>query len=431
MPSVILATAPVHGHVSAYLPIARHLVARGDQVRFVTGSRFAEVVVDTGAAHVALPAESDFDDRMDLNATFPERAKLRGTAAIAFDVETLFVRPGRGQYDALVDTIASESADVIVADPVFIGAAHLLGHASHDRPGVVVGSHVPLPLESRDTAPYGMGLTPARFLNRARNRVLYKLAHRLLRNADALADRDHQDLFGRSFGRPIMDWIQRADAIAQFSIPEFEYPRSDAPAQLHFVGPLHGPRSSIPAPDWWHELDGARPVVHVTQGTIANKDFGKLVAPAVEGLAGDDLLVIVSTGGRPLESLPSLPANARAASYLSYDDLLPKTDVFVTNGGYGGVQLAIRNGLPLVVTGGQEDKPEVGARVAWTGVGIRFKEESPTPEALRKAVRKVLADDRYRVTAGHMSKLMTHAPGLDGLARIIDDLAVEKRTTAG
>ena len=430
MPSIILATAPIHGHVSAYLPIARHLVARGDQVRFVTGSRFADAVADTGATHVALAAESDFDDRMDLNATFPERAELRGTAAIAFDVETLFVKPGRGQYDALVDTIASQPADVVVADPVFIGAAHLLGHAPHDRPGVVVGSHLPLPLHSRDTAPYGMGLAPAPFLNRARNRVLHQLSHRLLRNADALADRDHRDLIGRAFGHPIMDWITRADAIAQFSIPEFEYPRSDAPAHLHFVGPLHRPGPPIPAPDWWHELDGSRPVVHVTQGTIANKDFGQLVAPALAGLADDDLLVIVSTGGRSLEALPPLPGNARAASYLSYDDLLPKTDVFVTNGGYGGVQLAIRHGLPLVVTGGQEDKPEVGARVAWTGVGIRLKEESPTPEALRKAVRRVLADDRYRIAARHMSTLMARAPGLDGLARVIDDLTVEGRSKA-
>ena len=167
MASVILATAPIHGHVSAYLPIARHLVARGDYVRFVTGSRFAEVVADTGAVHVALASEAEFDDRLDFNATFPERAKLRGTAAIAFDVETFFVKPGRGQYDALVDTIAAEPTDVVVADPVFIGAAHLLGHAAEQRPGVLVGSHLPLPLDSRDTAPYGMGLTPAPFLNRA------------------------------------------------------------------------------------------------------------------------------------------------------------------------------------------------------------------------------------------------------------------------
>lgn len=429
MSSIILAAAPIHGHVSAYLPIARYLVARGEQVRFVTGARFAEAVADTGATHVALPPESDFDDRMDVNATFPERRELRGTALIAFDVETLFVRPGRGQYDALARTIAAAPAHVVVADPLFIGAAHLLGRPADERPAVLVGSHLPLPLSSRDTAPYGMGLTPAPFLNSVRNRALKQLTDRLLRKANTLADRHHEELFGRSFGRPIMDWIPRADAIAQFTIPEFEYPRSDAPAHLHFVGPLHGPSAPTPAPDWWHELDGSRPVVHVTQGTIGNKDFGQLLAPALEGLADDDLLVVVSTGGRPPECLPPLPANARAASYLSYDDLLPKTDVFVSNGGYGGVQLALRHGLPIVVTGGQEDKPEVGARVAWAGVGIRFKEESPSPQALRTAVRKVLTEDRYRTAAKQMSVRMTQAPGLKGLARIIDDLALRARTT--
>ncbi len=429
MPSVILATAPIHGHVSAYLPIARHLVARGDHVRFVTGARFAEDVAATGAAHVPLPPESDFDDRLDFNRIHPERATLRGTAAIAFDIETFFVRPGRGQYDVLASTHTSKPADVVVADPVFVGAAHLLARPSDERPRVLVGSHLPLPLSSRDTAPYGMGLAPAPFLNGLRNEVLKKLSARLLRKANAIADHDHRELFGCPYEGRIMDWLPRADAIAQFTIPEFEYPRSDAPAHLHFVGPLHGPSSAVPEPDWWHELDGSRPVVHVTQGTISNKDFSQLVAPALDALADDDVLVVVSTGGRPVDSLPELPANARAASYLSYGDLLPKTDVFVTNGGYGGVQLALRHGLPIVVTGGQEDKPEVGARVAWSGVGIRFKEARPSREALRKAVRQVLADDGYRAAAQQMSVRMTRAPGLPGLARLVDDLATTSRTT--
>lgn len=423
MSSIILATAPVHGHVSAYLPIARHLVARGDRVRFVTGSRFADVVADTGATHVPLPAEADIDDRMDLNETFPERARLRGAASIAFDVETVFVKPGRAQYDALMGTIEAEAADVVVADPVFIGAAHLLGQAASARPRVLVGSHLPLPLSSRDTAPYGMGLTPARFLNTVRNRLLGKLTDRLLRKANELADEHHHELFGRPFGRPIMDWLPRADAIAQFTIPEFEYARSDAPAHLHFVGPLHGPGSPVLEPAWWHELDGSRPVVHVTQGTIANKDFGQVVAPTLAGLAEEDVLVVVTTGGRDVDTLPPLPDNARAASYLSYDALLPKTDVFVTNGGYGGVQLALGHGLPIVVTGGQEDKPEVAARVAWAGVGIRFKDESPEPEALRTAVRTVLEDPSYRTAAQRMSERMKQAPGLDGMARVIDELS--------
>ena len=85
---------------------------------------------------------------------------------------------------------------------------------------------------------------------------------------------------------------------------------------------------------------------------------------------------------------------------------------------------------PIVVTNGQEDKPEVAARVAWAGVGIRLKQESPSPQALRKAVRKVLGDDRYRTTAHRMSQRMAQAPGLDGLARIVDEVAATSRTTA-
>lgn len=92
----------------------------------------------------------------------------------------------------------------------------------------------------------------------------------------------------------------------------------------------------------------------------------------LEGLAGEDVLVAVATGGRPAASLPPLPANARAAEFLPYDDLLPKTDVYVTNGGYGGVQYALRHGVPIVAAERHEDKPEVIARVAWSGVGRRI-----------------------------------------------------------
>ena len=259
------------------------------------------------------------------------------------------------------------------------------------------------------------------------------LVHTLIHNLAPLLARLFSGQAGRIAATVIVATVVVATvsggAIAQFTIAEFEYPRSDAPAHLHFVGPLLGHSVPTPEPDWWHELDGSRPVVHVTQGTIANKDFSQLVGPALEGLAGEDVLVVVSTGDRPLESLPTLPANARVARYLSYADLLPKTDAFVTNGGYGGVQLALRHGVPIVVTGGQEDKPEVGARVAWTGVGIRFKDVSPSPQALRTAVRKVLTDGSYRRAARQMSDRMAQAPGMHGLAAIIEDLA-SARTTA-
>src|SRR3984957_12270821 len=180
--------------------------------------------------------------------------------------------------------------------------------------------------------------------------------------------------------------------------------------------------SPAPLPDWWDDLDGTRPVVHVTQGTVANVDYEQAIAPTLRALADEDVLVVVATGGRPLDTLPPLPANARAAEYLPYDELLPRTDVFVTNGGYGGIQYALRHGLPIVTTGGKEDKPEVGARVAWSGVGRRIRTERPKPSALRRDILAVLNQPRYRQSSRLIAADLAAAPGFSCLAGVVDRL---------
>ena len=429
MGSIIIGSVPIHGHVTPLLAVARHLVARGDRVRFLTGARFAEAVSATGATHLPLPPDADFDDRADLHERFPQRASLKGVKALAFDIEHVFIDPGRPQHDAVMAAHRAEAADVVLADPAFAGGAFLLGHPPAQRPPVVVCGVLPLSLASRDTAPYGTGLTPARWLNRPRNAVLGALSRRIFAPVTRIADGIHRDIHGAALPFPPLDWGRHADAIVQFTVPAFEYPRADAPGTLHFAGPLSATGSHAPLPDWWADLDGTRPVVHVSQGTIANKDYGQLIAPTLEALADDDVHVVVSTGGRPLDTLPPLPANARAAEYLPYDELLPRTDVFVTNGGYGGVQYALRYGVPIVATGGKEDKPEVGARVAWSGVGRRIRTEHPSPRALRRAIRGVLGVPKYREASRRIAADMAAAPGFDGLTAVIDELTGSRSGT--
>lgn len=424
MTSVLIATFPAHGHVTPLLAVAAHLVDRGDRVRFLTGSRFAAVVEATGATFLPWPGEADFDDQQDLAATFPERTALKGAKAIAFDLEHVFVLPARAQYDAIMAARAEEPVEVVLADPALAGVGLLLGRAPEDRPPVVVCGVLPLTINSRDTAPYGMGLTPLPGpAGRLRNAALRALAARtVFPRAQRLADDLHQALHGRRLGYPVMDFPRHADAIVQFTVPEFEYPRSDAPPTLHFAGPISASGSRAPLPPWWDELDGSRPVVHVTQGTVANRDHRQVIRPALEGLAGDDVLVVVATGGRPLDTLPPLPPNARAAEFLPYDDLLPRTSVYVTNGGYGGVQYALRHGVPIVTSGGKEDKPEVAGRVAWSGVGLRLRSETPSAEAVGTAVRTVLTDGRYREAAQRVAASMAAAGGLPLLTEVVDRL---------
>ena len=421
MSSIIIAGFPAQGHVTPLLAVAENFVKRGDEVRFITGALFADKVAATGATYVPLPAEADFDDQP-LAERYPERAKLKGFKAGVFDVEHVFARPAKSQYETIVAALAAKPADVVIAESVFVGASFLLQRPRSARPAVVMCGVIPLSITSRDTAPFGLGLPPARVLNRPRNAALAVIIRRVMQQANRTLNALHREVHGTDIPWTFIDWGRHADALVQFTVRSFEYSRSDEPSTVSFVGPLCATGSRASLPEWWSDLDGTRPVIHVTQGTVANTDYDQVIAPALRALADDDVLVVVTTGGRSVSTLPPLPVNARAATYLPYDELLPRTSVFVTNGGYGGVQHALRYGVPIVATGGKEDKPEVGARIAWSGVGRRIRSERPTPRALRRDILAVLNQPRYRQAARRVATDMAAGPGFAGLADIVDRL---------
>lgn len=447
MASVLVCSSPLVGHVTPMLAVAAGLVEHGHDVRFLTGKRFERQVSRTGASFISLPPEADFDDTS-LDAAFPGRVGLKGPKGIRFDIQEIFMRPGKAQYQAILAASAERRVDAVLAESLFMGAALLLAGPAVSRPAVINCGIVPLSLASRDTAPYGLGIQPMPGLpGRVRNWAMQALTEKVVfgpvqRYADAIS----RNVTGSPFPTFFMEWPRAADHIAQFTVADFEYPRSDLPGTVHFVGPVSQggkgtadttgrtgstgsaggtPEAELPA--WWADLDAGRPVVHVTQGTVANRDFDDLVRPTVEGLAQDDVLVVVTTGGRPVDALSGpLPGNVRVAAYLPYDELLPKTDVLVTNGGYGGVQFALRHGVPLVVAGQTEEKAEVSARVAWSGAGINLRTNRATPEAVAKAVRTVLSNSSYREASSRIGTTIRASRGVDELADLVASVCSDR-----
>lgn len=421
MANVVIGSVPIHGHVTPLLVAARGLVERGHRVRFLAGARFAEAVVRTGSEFVALPPEADFDDR-EVNQGVDDH-RPDGIRGLRYDVREVFLRPAPSQYRALRD-LTAQPTDVVIVDPAFAGAALLTAEPRSARPAVILAGVLPLTLSSAAVPPFGLGLPPLPrpVLNRARNAALRVLVERVVFGS---VQRGADGMFRAVHGRPspafILNWVSTVDAIAQLSVPAFEYPRPDATVPLHFLGPLATATQGA-TPPWWGDLDGPAPVVLVTQGTMANRDLGELVRPAVDALADSDVLVVVTTGGPAIDVLGPLPSNVRAAKYLPYDRLFPHLDVMVTNGGYGGVHYALAHSVPLVVAGGGEDKPEVAARVAWSGVGVNLRTGHPKPEAVRRGVRLVLDDPRYRNAAALAATEIAAAPGIDGLGGLIDEL---------
>ena len=425
MSSYLITCTPAHGHIMPLLQVARHLLSRGHEVSFLTSIRYAERVNAVGARFLALPVEGDVD-LDDADGAFPERVGLTGPAALRFDMSNLFVRPGAAQLDAVRAELRDQRIDAVLTEPLFVGGALLQLLPENERPPVVVLGIFPLGARSRDAAPFGLGVTPMPGpIGRLRNAALRTIAERVIfggvqREADEMARRE----VGRDLGGFVLDWSGRADAYVQFTVPEFEYPRSDLPETVHFAGPLPAPASDIPVPAWWSDLDGTRPVVHVTQGTIANSDFGQLVTPTIAALAASGVLVVVSTGGRPTDDLSvGSPPNVRVAEYLPYDRLLPVTDVLVTNGGYGGVQQALAHGVPIVVAGQTEDKVEVSARVGWSGAGINLRATTVAPQQVGRAVERVLAVPSYRGNAERIGAAMRTADAWGTLDRVLGSLS--------
>ncbi len=432
MHDILFASVPIHGHVAPMLPLVQHFVQRGDRVRFITGSRFADAVRGAGAEHIALPGLADFDDRTLVETMPPGREKLSPVKSIAFDMEHVFIRPVRDQYAAVQAALATRPADALIVDPTFFAGSVLAGQPASDRPPVIVAGVLPLAFPSRDTAPFGTGTLPMPgFVGRLRNALLSAVTRTLVfGEVQKVADDVQRSIIGSPMAWPFLDWLPHADAVIQLTVPSFEYPRSDAPALLSFTGPAFAATEAQGRPSWWADLDDASSVVHVTQGTIANDDLEELILPTIRGLADSDVLVVVSTGGVPVEQLGELPANVRAAEFLPYAELFARTDVFVTNGGYGGTQFALSHGVPIVVAPGKEDKVEVAARVAWSGVGINLRTQRPAQTVVADAVRRVLKTAHYRDAARRIGAEIAASPGAAGFAAVVDGVVANSRRHA-
>jgi UDP:flavonoid glycosyltransferase YjiC (YdhE family) len=265
---------------------------------------------------------------------------------------------------------------------------------------------------SRDTAPFGTALPPmAGPLGELRNRLMNGV-HRHVLFAPVTEHYEHArtQLGLPPLGLSIADALMSPYLYLQSTVPGFEYPRRDLPPQVHFIGPLLPEAAAdVQLPAWWPELAERRPVVLVTQGTLA-ADPRQVVVPTIRALADEDVLVIATTGASPDRALAALggsaPANARVERFLPYNELLPRVDVLVTNGGYGTVQQALAHGVPIVVAAATEEKPEIAARIAWSGVGVRIRALSPAPDRIRAAVRGVLEQPRHRERARAISREM-------------------------
>lgn len=322
-----------------------------------------------------------------------------------FYLKHSFIDAAVAQLQDLTDILDEFPAEVLLCDVFFLGMSWL--HEKTGLPWAAFGMSA-LPFTSRDTAPFGLGIQPNHsIVGQLRNGVLNWLSNTvLMRDVRVHLDRVPASVGLSAKGQDFFTAALSPFLYLQGTTPSFEYPRSDLPPQVHFVGTFLPPApSDFVLPLWWQDLQGKMPVVHVTQGTVATV-ASNLIEPTIQALADEDVLVVATTGGQPINSLnlESIPTNVRLEPFIPHAHLLPYVDVMVTNGGFNGVQIALANGVPMVTAGQTEEKPEICARVQWTKTGIDLKTSTPTATQIRDAVKTILSSPIYKQNAQRFQK---------------------------
>ncbi|WP_306232121.1 glycosyltransferase [Agrococcus beijingensis] len=413
MAHIVVTAMPFAGHVRPMTALAAALLARGHRVDAYTGARYADAFAELGCEIIPWREAQDFDEHR-LSETFPEtdRPGVRGMLAMLRDV---FIGTAMGQVADLRAANSRERFDVLVGDVMTVGAG--IAAEMLNKPWVTV-SLVPLTLPSRDLPPVGFALQPPTgWLDRVRDRVL-RAAMPVASAPIERAYRSVREQLDLGPGLPFAEALYSPQLVIATGSPSLEYPRSDLPETVRFVGRLEPAQKPFATPLWVETLiDEPRPVVFVTQGTL-DTDPRELLLPTLEGLADLPVRVVGTTSGRRVGH--GYPSNARLADFLQYPSILPHAAVGVTNGGWGGVLAMLEQGLPLVVAGGAHDKPEIAARVAWAGAGLDLRTGHPTPARVAAAVRLLLREPAYRERAALIGDELRGLGGATRAAELVE-----------
>ena len=209
----------------------------------------------------------------------------------------------------------------------------------------------------------------------------------------------------------------KSDRFIAFTAEPYEYHRSDWPPQVRLVGPgLWEKPADAPS---WLEAE-ARPIVLVTASTAFQLD-AKLIAAALEGLAGDDLAIVATTGAQDATQF-SVPDKARVEQFLPHRPVLERASCVVSHGGQGITQKALAAAVPVCVVPFSRDQCDVARRVELSDAGVRLHHKRLSPKRLRAAVHTAIAK---RAGAGRIARAFADAGGADAAASTVEELLTE------
>ncbi len=408
MARFLIYTSPARGHLYPAVPIARELKDRGHETVLYGLAGEVERVRSLGIETWPLSPEVEGIELDDYRARTVAEMGLRALAT--------FARRARPETLDLTRALEAHDPDVVLIDVNCWGAAAVV--EASGRPWAMYSPFL-LMLSSRQAPPFGLGLAPIGGpLGHARNAVV-RAANRIAIDRTVLPTLN--PLRARH-GLPKLEHFEGLLAeprlLLALTAEGFEYPRSDWPANVRFVGPMNwspgepegGTGHRQPNLDELHD-----PLVLVTCSTEHQRDK-RLLHVALGTLPGAGMSVLATSAAHDPAEFEA-PPGSRVVRYVSHDEVLERAACVVCHGGMGITQKALAAEVPVVVVPFGRDQRETARRVQVAGAGAWLSPRKLNPERLLAAVQTALG---ARAGARRVSEAFARAGGAGGAADALE-----------
>ena len=127
-------------------------------------------------------------------------------------------------------------------------------------------------------------------------------------------------------------------------------------------------------------------------------------------------------GNHPRTVLPDpLPKGMLAFGEVPYSTVFPRAEVNIHHGGIGTTTLALRAGRPMLVVPRSFDQPDNAVRAQRLGVARVVTRAKYTPARVTAELEPILEDERYRIRATELAKLLRTEDGTRVACDAIED----------
>jgi MGT family glycosyltransferase len=329
-------------------------------------------------------------------------------------IATLFVGPGSAYAHDVRDALAETHPDLVICSMFCLG-----GMVAAEAAGVPFDVLLPnvYPLPAKGLPPFGIGLHPARgAVGRLRDRAVNVLIERLWDSKGLAGLNALRAQHGLTPLAHFLDQVRRARRQLVLTSAAFDF-AAVLPSGARYVGPV------LDDPVWaedvpWTPPGGSKPLVLVAMSSTFQDQIGSLqrVVDALETLPVRGL---VTTGPAIDPSTLRPRANVTVVAGAPHREVLRHAALVVTHAGHGTVMKALAAGVPMVLLPHGRDQADTAARVTSRGAGIVLKRTARSG-VIADAVRRVLENGSYRVSAQHLGDAVRRDANSDALVRELE-----------